>query len=125
MHDQVAGDLMEKVRAIADVVCHEGLHDFPSEETGGDLCRASLCGLSVFLQDGRPVRIKTQDLDIACEHARLLPANDVSAPGNRLIQLHAGKVSFLRGDAGTLALWHTRICGLQRFFAARRSLKAA
>lgn len=100
------------IQSVATIVQQQGQHDFPSYNTTNDDTRsAALCGLSVYIRDGRPVRIKARDIDIVLD-SRPETAND-----EPVVNLSSYmQYSFVQGGIIELENWYARLTRFQSVF---------
>lgn len=114
--------IIDRVRAIADIARRHGLNDFPEEtDTLSPTASAHLCGLTVFYRGRDVMRIKTHDMDVRmCNEDSTTPdTSDISFlhPQSRHADFHSGSPDHL-------AIWHARLLQLSSFFAGSISENA-
>ena len=111
MSETLDVELAGRLKAVADIVRQEGLHDFPSSSAGSGYIRASFCGVTVFLEGGEPVRVQASDLDVVLDLDSGAAAND--APPTRGSR---PPLRFRQGTPAALGLLHSRLLRLQNCF---------
>ncbi len=86
-------NVCDVAQAVAEIVQQQGHHDFLSYED--EVRLASLCGLSVFIENGKVIRIKAGDLDFV-----------FGSPSH-----------FLQGNETALGRWYDRLTRFQTVFS--------
>lgn len=100
------------VQAVSAIVQQQGQHDFPSYIAGDHVHTASLCGLSVFIEDSQIIRLKACDMEIIFDSAAHRAAND-----EMVVTLSGyAHYSFLKGGMIELERWYNRLTRFQSVF---------
>lgn len=102
-----ASKMHELVQSVTTIVQQHGQHDFPSYATEDQVRTATLCGLTVFIENGRVIRIQARDMEMVFDRG----AND-----EHVVALSRPVYSFLQGGLIELERWHNRLMRFQTVF---------
>ncbi len=100
------------IQAVASIVQQQGQHDFPTYHFNDDVRSATLCGLTVYIRDGRVIRLHARDMDLVFEGQLHKSAND-----EQIVSLSDyTQFTFVYGGAAQLEGWYKRLSQFQSVF---------